>query len=414
MNKVETLAKASKELMLKEPFYGLILMALNKMWDKHKVPTAGVKLNGVNYELVINSEFWEGLSSKQKLGILKHELLHIGFFHLTDFTHLKEKKIANIAMDIEINQYIEKDWLPENGCFLETFQEQGMDLEERKGTRYYYDKLIEEMESGSDLGDALECMNGMGGEEDGEVVPGKVNEDGNIELPDGTVIEMPDHKWDDIEQMDEATQKLIKAQTGHIIKQVAEQVEKSRGFIPGEFEEIIQKLNTLEPAKFDWKGYMRRFVGKSTKTYTKKSRRKFNKRTPEFPGLKIKRHKHILAAIDTSGSVSTRELTEFLNELHHLKKTGSDVTICQCDTAISYIGKFDPKKDLNIHGRGGTDFQPVIDYYNEKLHEYSCLFYFTDGECSAPENAKGNILWVISSGGDAYEKFPGTTIKLEL
>ena len=96
-----------------------------------------------------------------------------------------------------------------------------------------------------------------------------------------------------------------------------------------------------------------------------------------------------------------------------MKKTGSDVTIIQCDTAISHIGKFDPKKDLEIHGRGGTDFQPVIDYYNEHQKNYSCLFYFTDGECCSPEGAKGNILWVISSNGDAYEEFPGTTIKLE-
>lgn len=401
MNKIEMLAKASKELMLKEPFYGLILMSLNKLWDTKKVPTAGVTLNGVNYELVINSEFWENLDQIQRLGILKHELLHIGFFHLTDYGHLREKKILNIAMDIEINQYIERSWLPDNGCFLETFNEQGMNLEERKGTRYYYDALMQEKDSGSELGNQLQqACNG-----DGQV---------QIVCGDGTEIDLPDHHWDDIEQLDEATQKLIKAQTGHILKQVADQVEKSRGFVPGEFEEIIRKLNTLEPAKFDWKGYMRRFVGKSTKTYTKKSRRKYNKRLPDFPGLKIRRHKHILAAIDTSGSVSTKELKEFLNELGHLKKTGSEVTICQCDTAISYIGKFDPKKDLNIHGRGGTDFQPVIDYYNEKLHEYSCLFYFTDGECSAPENARGNILWVISSNGEAYEEFPGTTIKLEL
>lgn len=401
MNKIEMLAKASKELMLKEPFYGLILMSLNKLWDTKKVPTAGVALNGVNYELVINSEFWENLDQIQRLGVLKHELLHIGFFHLTDYSHLREKKILNIAMDIEINQYIERSWLPDNGCFLETFNEQGMNLEERKGTRYYYDALMQEKDSGSELGDQLqEACNGDG---QAQIVCG-----------DGTEIDLPDHNWDDVEQLDEATQKLIKAQTGHILKQVADQVEKSRGFVPGEFEEIIKKLNTLEPAKFDWKGYMRRFVGKSTKTYTKKSRRKYNKRLPDFPGLKIRRHKHILAAIDTSGSVSTKELKEFLNELGHLKKTGSEVTICQCDTAISYIGKFDPRKDLNIHGRGGTDFQPVIDYYNEKLHEYSCLFYFTDGECSAPENARGNILWVISSNGDAYEEFPGTTIKLEL
>ena len=95
-----------------------------------------------------------------------------------------------------------------------------------------------------------------------------------------------------------------------------------------------------------------------------------------------------------------------------MKKTGAEVTIVECDTAISYIGKFDPKKDVEIHGRGGTEFQPVIDYYNEHSREFSCIFYFTDGECPAPENAPKNILWVISSRGDG-KHLPGQVIKLE-
>ena len=146
--------------------------------------------------------------------------------------------------------------------------------------------------------------------------------------------------------------------------------------------------------------------------FTKKSRRKYNKRTPLFPGLKIKQRKHILVGIDTSGSVNNSELKEFLNEIHHMYKTGSEVTIVQCDTAISHVGPFDPKKDFEVHGRGGTSFQPVIDYYNENFHKYSCLMYVTDGEAPAPENAKGNILWVLSSISQMNNDLPGSVIKL--
>ena len=397
MTNVESLAKASKELMLKEPFYGLLLMSLNKVWS-NKLPTAGVRLNKINYELAINPDFWESLPMEQKVGVLKHELLHIGFFHLVNFTKYANKKVLNIAMDLEINQYIERSMLPEDGMFLDTFPE--LELEERKGTRYYYDKLMELAQEQEEI---MQC-----------ILNAISNGESECELPNGQKINIPDHDWEEIEQLDEATKKLIESQTKHIVEQVADQVQKSRGVIPGEFEELLERLKQIDPPKFDWKGYMRRFAGKSVKTYTKKSRRKYNKRLPENPGLKIRRHKHILAAIDTSQSVSTDELKEFLNELYHMKKTGADVTIIECDTAISYIGKFDPKKDLEIHGRGGTDFQPVIDYYNEHQKEYSCLFYFTDGECSAPEGAKGNILWVLSSRGNAYEKLPGQVIKLEL
>jgi hypothetical protein len=72
-SKAEQLAKASKELMLKEPFYGMFLIMLNKQWT-NKVPTAGVSLLGINYQLYLNESFWDKLSSSQHMGLLKHEL----------------------------------------------------------------------------------------------------------------------------------------------------------------------------------------------------------------------------------------------------------------------------------------------------------------------------------------------------
>jgi len=73
-NKTDELAKASKDLMLKEPFYGLFLIMLNKQWNNKVVPTAGVSRQGVNYQLYLNEEFWESLSANQHMGLLKHEL----------------------------------------------------------------------------------------------------------------------------------------------------------------------------------------------------------------------------------------------------------------------------------------------------------------------------------------------------
>ena len=97
-NKAEQLSKASKDLMLKEAFYGLFLIMLNKQWSK-VVPTAGVSRNGINYQLYLNEEFWNSLKPNEHIGLLKHELLHIAFFHVTDYDHLTNKEVANIAMD---------------------------------------------------------------------------------------------------------------------------------------------------------------------------------------------------------------------------------------------------------------------------------------------------------------------------
>ena len=411
-NKSEELAKASKDLMLKEPFYGLFLIMLNKQWST-KVPTAGVSRLGVNYQLYLNEEFWNELEAKQHIGLLKHELLHIAFFHVTDYEHLSDRKVSNIAMDIEINQYIDKDNLPPGPMLPETFPE--LNLEPKRGTQYYYDKLMEAAQNPGTcpnldkvLG-AGDCEGEGEGEGNGQIkVTVSINGKGEVE------VNVPDHStWAEFEGLDEATKKLIKTQTEHILKEVVDQVTKSRGTIPGEMAEIISKLSQVEPPKFNWRGYLRRFVGGSIKTFTKMSRHKPNFRFIENPGLKHKYRRHILLAVDTSGSVSTDELKEFLNEIYHISRTGTDVTIVQCDSSISYIGKFDPKKDFEIHGRGGTSFHPVTDYYDENIKKYNCLIYLTDGEAPAPDRCRGPVLWVISSQSNGLnEDLKGLQIQL--
>ena len=56
MDKQKSLSKISKELMLKEPYYGFFLIMLNKVWRKD-LPTAGVSKNGINFQLAINEDF---------------------------------------------------------------------------------------------------------------------------------------------------------------------------------------------------------------------------------------------------------------------------------------------------------------------------------------------------------------------
>lgn len=375
---------------------------LNKRWSD-RVPTACVSLNGINYQLDIGPKFWDDLTPKHRIGLLKHELLHIGLFHITDFKHLTDHDIANIAMDLEINQFINEDFLPPGGMTLDKFPE--LNLESRKGTQYYYDKLGKAAKQPGTCPNLDKILEGM---RQGEcVVTISVDGDGNIK------VNLPDHSgWGDMDALPEATQKLIRKQTEHILKEVADQVKKSQGHIPGEFAEILDNINKTEPPKFDWKGYLRRFTGGSTKVYTKKIRRKFNKRYEENPGLKIKPRRHILFAIDTSGSVSTNELNECVQELYHIHKTGTEITVIQADTAISDISKFNHRAEFKVHGRGGTSFQPVIDYYNENTSKFTCLIYFTDGEASAPTPARGRMLWVLSSQSEINPDLVGPQIKL--
>ena len=385
INIQDAVARTTKNLIFTEPFYGLFLIGINKKYTD-ALPTAGVSKHGIGMQLAINPNFFSNLSEDHRFGLIKHELLHIAFGHLVIRDRYPNAKLFNIAADLEINQYILESKLPEGGLLLSSFPE--LNLPVKAGTKEYYDILNQAQQDGTSpsLDSLMDQMNG----------------------------ETPyDHAtWDEFDDLSEAQKKLVQKQIEHQLKDVAETTIKKNGNIPGELSEVINRLMHVEPAKFDWKGYLRRFIGNSSIVYTKKLRRKYNKRYSGNPGLKIKFKNNILVGVDTSGSVNNDELKEFMSELYHMHKTGHKITVAQCDTSLNSVKEFNPKHDWEIHGRGGTDFQPVIDHFNENKGQYTALIYLTDGEAYAPKNCPKNTLWVLSSISDMNDELPGKVIKL--
>jgi predicted metal-dependent peptidase len=388
-NTYEEIAKFSKQLMLKEPFYGLVLISLNKELDKN-IQTACVTPDKINVKLKVNPNFWNTLDDKTKLGILKHELLHICFFHLINWDRFENKKVYNIAADLEINQYINSDMKGETWDGLEItnspFKE--LNLKERMGTKYYYDALMEEIKNN----------------------------------PEGDVAKMASDDSDfimDLEEMmegmSEAEKKLIAKQIDHQLKEIAESNKsRGRGFFPNEMQDYIDSLFEIVEPVIDWKSYLRRFNSMSTMVYTKKTRRKPNKRFGDGPALKIKQKKRTLVAIDTSGSVSNDDLIEFFNEIYHIYKSGTYVDIIECDAKVRRVYEYKgQREEIEVQGRGGTDFEPVMVYLKENKDKYANLIYLTDGECTPPNTQpKKPMLWVHSSGHNINESLPGAKVRI--
>lgn len=266
----EQLSRISKTLIFSEPFYGIFLIGLQKSFSKG-LPTAGVGKHGIGMRLVINPDFFGELEELHQQGLLKHELLHIAFGHIILADKYPDKKLFNIAADIEINQYIDSNMLPPGGLIRTSFP--GINLPRRAGTKVYYDLLSQ-------------TCDGKGGSSNEELdkLLGEMN--GNSQYC---------HKeWDEITDLPEAEKKLVQKQYEHQMKQTAEEIQKKCGNIPGELAEIIEKLFTVNPPKFNWKQYLKRFINNASKIYTKKLRRKFNKRYSGSPGLKIKHKNHVL------------------------------------------------------------------------------------------------------------------------
>jgi predicted metal-dependent peptidase len=379
-----SLNKTCKEVLLSDPFYGLLLLNLNKSFSD-KIKTAGVGIEGINVVLLINPSFWQGLSENHKYGLLLHELKHCAFFHITDYNHLENKEVANVAMDIYINQFIDRKYLPTGGCFIESYYHLG--LKEGGSTNEYYKLLMANKKEKDDIN----------------------NTPKGSPMPNGS--DKPEHQWEDISNTEA---RLVDAQIQKILGDTIEQVKKTSGKIPSEIENILLGKKVVEPPKFNWKKYLRTFVGNSVKNYTVKTRRKESQRFPEMPGIKVKEFSHILVGVDTSASVSDKEIKELFNEVFHMYKTGHDFTIQFFDTKLCGQVKYNPKKEITIQGRGGTDFDPIVKYFEENKKKYSCLFVLTDGEAYAPETKLKNILWVHTSVSNINTTLPGKKIKLEL
>ena len=73
-----------------------------------------------------------------QLAVLKHELGHILFKHMFMWEFFGDKRRLNMATDCEVNSYIpqlQKDPY----CYAAKFK-----LENRKGTKFYYENLTDE------------------------------------------------------------------------------------------------------------------------------------------------------------------------------------------------------------------------------------------------------------------------------
>ena len=295
-NIYEDLSKIGKQLMISEPFYGIFMSTLNKVVRKD-VPTAGVSKHNINYQLAINEEFWNSLDNdKKKIGLLKHELLHICFNHLEDREWYPNHELHNIAADLEINQYLALEYHPTPDIILlSSFPE--LNLPAFAGTKVYYELLQKALDKGSSPS-LQEMMDALTGNGDG---------DGNGGLHP---------TWKEFDGMSEADAKLAKAQIEHQIKGIInEHKNQGRGFVPSELQSWIDAMFEDRAPAYDWKAYFRRFFSSSSKIYTKKTRRKLNKRFSENPALKIKPKKNVLVGVDTSGSVSEKDLIEFFSEI---------------------------------------------------------------------------------------------------
>jgi predicted metal-dependent peptidase len=193
--------------------------------------------------------------------------------------------------------------------------------------------------------------------------------------------------------------------TQNLMNEVVRQMDlgsKGRGSLPKNIIDQINKLN--EPPQIKWQSLIVKQIGKQV-CGKRKSPNRLNRRDPKSiykKGNLNDRLHPIVVAFDVSGSVSNKELMYFLNELQALSdKMKLPITYIQFDWDIQNVETIAPgmSPSFNLHGRGGTSFQPVFDYLkDEQYPKETQLFIFTDGGGERKINNRGykKYQWIIS------------------
>lgn len=362
--------KARVKLVLKRPFYGSLAMRLElEEWNENTFATDGKKLF---YPKKYN------FTDEQLIAIMAHETLHCALGHV--FRRQKREPFRwNVAADYATNLIISKDslfQLPPNSLLNNKY--------EGKSVEKIYDMLENQIKtitlSMKDIleagGNGKQASSGIGNGSGDEktFVSAQLSQEAQEELA---------QDWKDA---------------------LAHAAEKHRGDIPGGMKELIKDIT--EP-QIPWQQVLFRYL-QSTKGVTDYTVYPFNRAhlyrgiyLPSMRGESIE----LCCAIDTSGSMSSQELSNAFAEIRGICSCFGEYTIhfWQIDVDIQEEKVITDESEIPtmVKGRGGTDFRPIFKRIKELNLEELPLIYLTDLEGVFPDKHTNETIWVTETDGKA-------------
>ena len=344
----EIMNKAIQEVVFKYTAYAQIISSFRIVYSD-MVQTIGVDKYA---RLVANPEFVVKNQAYLK-GIIVHEVLHIFFGHTTDtrsklaYTEdMQHNKIANIAEDCAINQFIDEN-LPDgaitpNALYKMTGQ---TDIRRNESAEYYYDLIMESIK------DKKKNKGGEGeGEGDGDgdgMSNGMCSTD---EVNTGKVQDELDRKGIEHISQEEVNERVLAT---------AQEICKSQGRQYGQLVNFAKEM--LDP-KVDWRPLLQATIRNAEKkvwtiharqTYKRVSRRSGQILLPKKNGQKVS----VVLTFDTSGSISQDMVNQFLAEVQSCMRYSEIKECALWHTSNYWYGTpAELNKDIEkIFESGGTD-----------------------------------------------------------
>ena len=414
----------------RDSYYGYFLMNMQFRANFTANSIAGIKLNEFPPVLEANPLLLCKFTLKEILYIICHEIDHVVLNHPAEMVKANPEKDPdvfyefNLAADASVNDRINHEIKSENKKFLSA--PKGLitseELAKMFNLRYvasmenyaYYFALIagkgKQPQNGTPQ-NGQDSMMAQKGDQTGDSDSGNGNApfdeqsnetDGNGENGKQIVTanncgNLQDHNWEvgeDAEDAAAATRELVNAAVGMMN-------EESRGMMPGGFMSQVEKLNA--PPELSWQAILKKYVG-TIAANKRKTRMRLNRRQPDrfdLPGTVDDKVLKIAVAIDTSGSVDDKMISQIFNEIFAiLAKRKHEITVIECDAEVQRVYRARNASEIKtkVAGRGGTWFSPVIEYVNnDRYFRDALLIYFTDGygENTIPKPRTYRNIWVV-------------------
>lgn len=348
-------------LLLRHPFFGNMATRLGIQECDEWCPTAATDGRNLYY----NTEFFSKLSAREIEFVIAHEILHCVFDHIGR-TEQRDRQIYNIACDYIVNNTLVRDNIGEQPKDIPIFQDfkyEGWSSEKVYDEIYkkYDEKQLKKL--GQLLDEHLEWGDNDG---QGQGKNDKNKEEGQKKKPTFSKEEL----------------RKIRDEIKDSILQSAQAA--GAGNLPKEVERIVQSMTN---PKMNWREILQTQIQstiKSDYSFMRPSRKGWHSGVV-LPGSQFEQTIDIAVAIDASGSISEKQLTEFLSEIKSIMDQYKDyrIKVWTFDTEVYNEQDYGPNdgdiSQYQITGGGGTDFMCNWDYMKKNDIVPKRLIMFTDG-----------------------------------
>lgn len=178
---------------------------------------------------------------------------------------------------------------------------------------------------------------------------------------------------------------------------------RMRGHLPGSVVEYIKKL--IKP-DVPFERLLARYAsevisGKGEYTFNPINKKYAFYCNAVLPSIAKEEIPKVVVAVDSSGSMKTRDLELAAGAIKKLSSLTPEVTVIVCDHNIqqvvrtSEIEKF--LKNVKFKGRGGTSHVPVFEYIDKNIKKLDVVICITDGYSEYPEKKpKYPVIWLLT------------------